>query len=512
MKKKMFLSLISVSSMTLISRIIGFLRDVLIAKYFGVSGATDAFNVAFKLPNFLRRIFAEGAFSQAFVPILSEYRNNKSQEETNKFVSSVMGMLFLILLITVLIGIVFSSYIILITSPGFTTNIVKFNLTVSLLRITFPYILFISLASLISGVLNTWGVFAIPSFTPTILNLTFIFFIVFFNQAFHPSVLCLAWAVFIGGILQLLFQIPFYKKLGFNLKPIIDFKNKNVLRVIKLMFPAIFAVSVSQISMIINTIYASYLQTGSVSWMYYADRLMEFPTGVLGVGLGTILLPSLSKYSMSNHLQFSKTLDWGIRLCLLLAVPATVGIAMVSKLLIVTLFMHGKFNSLDVIMTQKALIGYSIGLIGIILVKVLGPGFYANQDIKTPVKIAVLVLICIQFMNFLFIGHLKHAGLALSIGLGACINAGVLCYLLIKRKIYTPQQGWAKFLIKIILATIIMCVTVLIAMRLINLSNYTSNIKNLIVLALYIVIASCSYFISLFILGIRLKQFTSMEY
>ena len=507
MKKKLYLSLISVSMMTLLSRIIGFLRDVLIARYFGVSEATDAFNVAFKLPNFLRRIFAEGAFSQAFVPILSEYKNNKTQQETNQFIASVMGMLLLILLVIVIIGIIFASYIIIITSPGFISNGYKFNLTVSLLRITFPYILFISLTSLVGGVLNTWGVFAIPSFTPSILNVTFIIFIVYFNQSFHPSVLCLGWAVFVGGLLQLVFQIPFYKKLGFQLTPIFDFKNKNVLRVIKLMGPAIFAVSISQISMIINTIYASFLPTGSVSWMYYADRLMEFPTGVLGVGLGTILLPSLSKHSASNEEEFSKTLDWGIRLCLILALPATVGIAIISKLLITTLFMHGKFSLLDVVMTQKALVAYSIGLIGLILVKVLGPGFYANKDIKTPVKVAIFVLICTQIMNLLFIGVLKHAGLALSIGLGACINAAVLCYILVKRKIYTPQKGWPIFIIKLVSATLIMTISVYIFMYLVGTFNYFAY-KNFIILPFYIIIASVSYFISLTLLGIKLKQFT----
>ena len=392
-KGSLLRSLLNVSGMTLISRIIGFLRDMLMASYFGAGFATDAFNVAFKLPNLLRRIFAEGAFSQAFVPVLAEYKNQKTHHETREFVAAVMGMMALVLLLIVILGVVFSSLVIWVTAPGFTSDPEKFALTVTLLRITFPYILFISLASLIGGILNTWGLFSIPSFTPTLLNLTFIIFIICLHQFFHPPILTLAWAVFMGGVLQLLFQIPFLKKIDFLIWPKLDWNSSAVWRVIRLMGPAIFAVSIAQISMVINTIYASFLPSGSISWMYYADRLMEFPTGVLGVALGTILLPSLSRHASSkNNGEFSKTLDWGVRVCLLLALPATVGLAIIAKPLTMTLFLHGKFNMFDVVMTERALMAYAVGLMGLILVKVFAPGFYANQNVKTPVKIAIFVL------------------------------------------------------------------------------------------------------------------------
>ncbi len=511
--KSLLRSLANVSGMTMISRVIGFARDMLMAGFFGAGFATDAFNVAFKLPNLLRRIFAEGAFSQAFVPVLAEYKNKKSHADTKEFVAAVMGLLALSLCIITILGILFASVVIWITAPGFTTDVQKFSLTVEMLRITFPYILFISLASLVGGILNTWGLFSIPSFTPTILNLSFIFFIVVLRNQFHPSILTLAWATFFGGVLQLLFQIPFLKKIDMAVWPKLDWRNPAVWRVLKLMAPAIFAVSIAQISLVINTIYASFLPSGSISWMYYADRLMEFPTGVLGVALGTILLPSLSKHaSNKSSLEFSKTLDWGVRLCLLLALPATVGLAMTAEPLTMTLFMRGKFGMLDVIMTKRALIAYAVGLLGLILVKVFGPGFYANQDIKTPVKVAIFVLICTQIMNLSFIGSLKHAGLALSIGLGACINASVLCYLLIRRGIYIPQSGWKPFLSKLFIAIGIMAVMLFISQKILPFNFSGSMPIRILSLVTLLLIAITVYFGSLFCLGFRIHHFSKLRH
>lgn len=501
-------SLAGVSGMTFISRIIGFIRDMLMAHIFGAGIATDAFFVASKLPNLLRRIFAEGAFSQAFVPVLAEYKNQKTHDEAYDFVASVAGLLGLVLLLFTIIGIIFASTVIMLTAPGFTDDPHKFSLTVTLLRITFPYILFISMASMVGGVLNTWRMFSIPAFTPTILNLTYIVFALYLRSYFHPQILAMAWAIFVGGILQLCFQLPYLRKIGMPVLPKLDFRNKAVWRVIRLMGPAIFAMSISQISMVINTIFASFLISGSVSWMYFADRLMEFPTGVLGVALGTILLPSLSKHAGSkNVVQFSKTLDWGVRLCLILALPATVGLALTAKVLTMTLFMHGKFSMFDVVMTQRALIAYSIGLLGLILVKVFAPGFYANQNIKTPVKIAIFVLICTQLMNLAFIGPLKHAGLALSIGLGACLNAGCLCYLLIKKRMYQPCPGWNVFILKLLGAIVIMSIMVILALHFLPL-NFTGHTYLRVLSLLWVVlIAGVTYFTSLFALGFRLRQF-----
>lgn len=502
-------SLLNVSGMTLMSRVLGFIRDTIIAFYFGASPEVDAFLVASKLPNLLRRIFAEGAFSQAFVPVLAEFKYKSEHFKTRDFVASVVGLLTLVLVIITLLGIIFSQGVLWISAPGFTTDPHKFALASFLLQITFPYILLISIASLIGGVLNTWGVFSIPAFTPTLLNISYIVFCVFLTHHFHPPILTLALALVVGGLLQLLFQLPFLKKIDMLVMPKLDFKNKAVWRVIKLMGPTIFSVSVAQISVVINTIYASFLPSGSVSWMYYADRLMEFPTGVLGVALGTILLPSLSKYATSaNTQEFSRLLDIGIRLCLVIALPTTLGIGLLAKELTMTLFMHGKFDMHAVTMTSYALIAYSIGLVGLILVKVLAPGFYANQDIKTPVKIAILSFISIQVLNLIFVGPLKHAGLSLSTGLGACINALLLAYFLIKKSLYKPQPGWLKFMQKLIFAVVIMGISIELSLNYLPLNFSASILSQVMSLSVVIVIAVLSYFIALRCLGFRVKDFT----
>jgi putative peptidoglycan lipid II flippase len=511
-KHNLLKALVNVSGMTLISRTVGFVRDMLMARIFGAGVASDAFFVAFKLPNLLRRIFAEGAFSQAFVPVLAEYKNNKTLDETREFVSGVIGLLMLVLVIITVLGMVFTSVVILITAPGFTNDPQKLHLTSTLLRITLPYIVFISLASLIGGILNTWRMFSIPAFTPTILNLSFIVFALFLRHYFSPPILAMAWAVMVGGILQLCFQLPFVKKTGLSIMPKLNFANKAVWRVVKLMGPAVFAMSIAQISLVINTIFASLLPNGSISWMYFADRLMEFPTGVLGVALGTILLPSLSKHASNKDINnFSKTLDWGIKLCLLLALPATVGLAILAKPLTMTLFMYGKFSYFDVMMTSRALIAYAVGLMGLILVKIFAPGFYANQNIKTPVKIAIFVLIITQLMNLAFIGSLKHAGLALSIGLGACINAFCLCYSLIKHKLYVPQTKFAGFLVKLMLAIIVMSAVLFACLEYLPFTFSGSTHMRVISLLFLILIAAASYFSSLFILGVRAKDFIFRE-
>ncbi|STZ77319.1 murein biosynthesis integral membrane protein MurJ [Bergeriella denitrificans] len=450
-------ALAKVGSLTMVSRVLGFVRDTIIARAFGAGMATDAFFVAFKLPNLLRRIFAEGAFAQAFVPILAEYKETRSPEATQAFVRHVAGMLSFVLVIVTAVGILAAPWVIYVSAPGFAKNPDKFQLSIDLLRVTFPYIFLISLSSFVGSILNAYHKFSIPAFTPTLLNVSFIVFALFFVPYFDPPVTALAWAVFVGGVLQLVFQLPWLAKLGFLKMPKLDFKDAAVNRVMKQMAPAILGVSVAQISLVINTIFASFLQSGSVSWMYYADRLMELPTGVLGAALGTILLPTLSKHAAGDNPQaFSGLLDWGLRLCMLLAMPAAVGLAVLSFPLVATLFMYKEFTLHDALMTQHALIAYSFGLIGLIMIKVLAPGFYARQNIKTPVKIAIFTLVCTQLMNLAFIGPLKHVGLALAIGLGACLNAGLLFFLLRKHGIYRPGKGWGMFLVKMLAALSVM--------------------------------------------------------
>jgi putative peptidoglycan lipid II flippase len=447
----------AVSSMTLVSRILGFVRDLLIARMFGAGAATDAFFVAFKLPNLLRRIFAEGAFSQAFVPILAEYRNTRGEAQTRYLVDHVAGTLAVALVGVTALGIVAAPAIVWLSAPGFTTDPDTFALTVDLLRITFPYILFISLTALGAGILNTYSRFSIPAFAPALLNLSFIAFALWFAPMFDPPVKALAWAVFVGGLLQLAFLVPFLRRLRMLPRPRWGLAHEGVRRVLKLMGPAVFGVSVGQISLLINTVFASFLAAGSVSWLYYADRLMEFPTGLLGVALGTILLPSLAR-SHADHTaqEYSRLLDWGLRITLMLAAPAAVALAVLSMPLVATLFHHGAFGAHDVAMTRAALVAYSVGLVGLIAVKVLAPGFYARQDMRTPVKIALITLAATQLMNLLFIQPLAHAGLALAIGLGACLNAGLLLHGLRRIDAYRPQPGWRGFGLKIFAALLLM--------------------------------------------------------
>lgn len=504
--------LAAVSSMTLISRILGFVRDALIARVFGAGIATDAFFTAFKLPNLLRRVFAEGAFSQAFVPVLAEYKNQRGEQETRHLLANVSGLLALALSIVTVIGILAAPWIIYATAPGFTASAEKFDLTVKLLQITFPYILFISLASLAGSVLNTYNQFSIPAFTPTLLNLSFIGCSLFLAPHFNPPVLALAWAVFIGGVLQLGFQLPYLVKIGMLPKPRLSRRDPGVRRILTKMGPAIFGVSVGQISLVINTIFASFLVSGSVSWMYYADRLMEFPTGILGVALGTILLPSLAKHHSNNATEeYSRLLDWGLRLSLLLALPSAAALAVLSGPLIATLFQYGKFGPHDLEMTRQALIAYSIGLLGLIQVKILAPGFYARQNVRTPVKIAVISLLATQAMNLLFIWHLRHAGLALAIGLGSCINAALLYRGLRKQGIYTPQPGWPAFGGKIVLATLGMCAVLWYATSWAGPFTLGGLAERALKLALIILPGTLTYFAILLALGIRPQQFMRRE-
>lgn len=503
-------ALAKVGSMTFVSRILGFVRDTLIARVFGAGMLSDAFIVAFKIPNLLRRISAEGAFSQAFVPILAEYKSQRSFDETHGLVNRVATWLGIILVVVTLLGMLAAPWIVSLIAPGFRADATKMQLTVELLRITFPYIFFISLVSMAGGVLNTYNRFGIPAFTPVWLNVSMIAAVLFFADYFDEPIKVLAWAVFIGGFLQLVFQVPFLKQIG--LLPKFDFKrdDEGVWRILKLMGPAVLGVSVAQISLILNTIFASFLITGSVSWLYYADRLMEFPTGVLGVALGTILLPSLSKaYAGKDDAEYSQLLDWGLRLTCILAAPAAVALAVLSAPLVTSLFYYGKFTPVDVAMTQQALFAYSIGLLGLILVKILAPGFYARQNIKTPVKIGIFTLVITQLMNvlFVFVLNLQHAGLALAIGLGACVNASLLYYHLRRANYFNPQAGWFVFLLKLLVALCVMAAVLYFAMG--DASSWLtfSLLKRLIYISGLVTLGGASYFATLMLLGFKPRDY-----
>ena len=503
-------ALATISSMTLLSRILGFVRDFVIARIFGAGMLTDAFFVAFKLPNLLRRLFAEGAFSQAFVPILGEYKNKRGEIETKRLVDHVATLLFLATLLVTLLGMLAAPAFVYISAPGFAKDPDKFALTVELTRITFPYIVFMSLVALSGGVLNTWSRFNVPAFTPVLLNLSFIGMALLAAPCFDRPILAMGWAVFLGGALQLAFQLPSLKRIGMLPRFSFDWKDEGVRRILRLMAPAVLGVSVAQVSLLINTMIASFLGTGSVSWLYFADRLMEFPSGMLGVALGTILLPSLAKYHASNRLdEFSKMLDWGLRLTLLLAAPAALALAILAVPLISTLFYHGAFTSNDVFMTRNALVAYSVGLLGLILIKVLAPGFYALQNMRTPVKIALLSLFVTQLLNLVLIYgfRLQHAGLALSISLAACLNALLLYRGLRRHGIYNPQPGWLVFYAKLVVAMLVMGVALWFSVGDPDDWMRWNLMSRLLRLSLLVSLGAVIYFATLWLTGFRLRDF-----
>lgn len=439
-----------VSAMTSLSRVSGFIRDMVYAQMFGAGAGTDAFFVAFRIPNFLRRLSAEGAFSQAFVPVFSEYQTQRSRAELQELVDQVAGTLGAILFLITAIGVLAAPLLILLFAPGFTTDASKFDLTVAMLRITFPYLLFISLTAFAGGILNSCGRFAIPAITPVLLNLTMIAAALWLAPLMERPVMGLAWGVFIAGIVQLGFQIPFLLQIKLLPRPRWGWAAQGVQKILKLMLPALFGSSVAQVNLLIDTVLASFLVSGSVSWLYYSDRLVEFPLGIFGVALGTVILPKLSRHHASaESVHFSLTLDWALRWALLIGIPATVALVILSGPILATLFQYGEFDSHDVIMSTRSLMAFALGLVAFILIKVLAPGFYARQDTRTPVKYGLIAMGANTAMTLIFIWPLAHAGLALSTALAAFINAGLLFLTLLRQGIYQPRPGWPTFLLQL---------------------------------------------------------------
>jgi len=505
-------TLAAISSMTMLSRITGLLRDSLFARAFGASAYTDAFNIAFRLPNLLRRLFGEGAFAQAFVPILAEYKTQRGDAATHTLVDHVANTLVWSTLLASAIGIVAAPLILLAIAGGLTPD--AFDKSVVMTRIMFPYIACMSFVVLAGAVLNTWREFKIPAFTPVLWNLSSIVFSLFLVQYFDVPIYSMAVAVMVGGALQVGIQVPALRRIGMlprlSLNPMAGLSDPGVRRILKKMGPAVFAVSASQISLLINTGIASRLGSGSVSVLTYADRLMEFPTGMLGVALGTILLPSLSKANADgDKAEYSALLDWGLRLTLLLALPAAVGLATLASPLIASLFNYGEFKAGAVSAATAPLRAYAAGLLGIILIKILAPAFYARQDIRTPVKIAIGVLFATQLMNALFVPLLGVAGLALSIGMGACINASFLYAGLRRRNIYTPHPGWGVFFVKVVIAVAVLgAVSWFCQARFDWTALGAHAVLRLAILLGIIAISAIAYFGVLYALGFRPRDFT----
>ncbi|WP_374258518.1 murein biosynthesis integral membrane protein MurJ [Aquabacterium sp.] len=453
-----------VSLMTLASRITGLVRELLIAAAFGASATTDAFNVAFRIPNLLRRLFAEGAFSQAFVPILAESRTKNGEQATHDLVNAVGTVLFGALLVTCVLGVIGAPVLVWAMASGLKES-GSFDAAVVMTRWMFPYIGFMSLVALSAGILNTWSRFAVPAVTPVLLNLSTILAALFVAPQFRDHgiepVYALAVGVMVGGVLQLGVQVPALLKIGMvprlGLTPARwreAWHHPGVKRVLRQMAPAVLGVSVAQLSLLVNTQIASHLGAGAVSWLTYADRLMEFPTAMLGVALGVVLLPQLSRAQAGGDTaRFSELLDWGLRLVVLLALPSALALLVFAKPLVAVLYHYGRFSPNDVQQTVMALSCYGVGLMGLIGVKVLAPGFYASQDIRTPVRIAITVLALTQVFNAIFVPMLGHAGLALSIGLGSLVNAGWLLMGLRKAGKYQPASGWGVFTARVVFAT-----------------------------------------------------------
>jgi putative peptidoglycan lipid II flippase len=450
---KLLRAVSTVSGMTLLSRITGLARESLKAAAFGAGLQMDAFEAAFRLPNILRRLFAEGAFSLAFVPIFAEYRRQRGLDETRALMGRVGTLLAVVLLVVTVIGVLAAPWLVYALAGAFARTPGKLELTAEMIRIVFPYLLFVSLVSLAGGVLNVYRQFAIPAFTPVLLNLSIIGAALFLAPYFDPPIKALAWGVFIGGVAQLVLQLRPLAKIGMLVGPRFDWRDEGVRRVLAAMGPAVLGVSAAQISALINTQLAAALGDGRISWITYADRLMEFPGALLGVALGTVLLPSLAKYHAdANPEHYRSLLDWGLRLAFMLALPAALALWVLAIPLIATLYKYGQFTLNDVVQTRSALLGYSVGLLGLIVVKILAPGFYARQIMATPVKIAFVTVLVSQTFALILMFPLGHAGLTLSTSIGACLNAGLLFWFLKKRGIYQPSPGWLMFVSKLVVA------------------------------------------------------------
>ena len=512
----MLRSTVVVAGFTLLSRLLGFARDLLIASLFGANGGTDAFFVAFKIPNFLRRLFAEGAFSQAFIPVLSQTRETADPQDLQRFVNRITGSFALVLVLLTGFGILLSPSLVWLFAPGFRDHPDQFALTQELLEITFPYLFFIAMTALAGGLLNTFGFFAIPAFTPALLNGAMMAAAVWLAPRMEPPILALGIGVFIGGALQLLIQVPALLKIGLLDWPRIDFSHPGVRRVITLMTPALFGASVTQLNLLINTFLASLLTTGSISWLYYSDRLVEFPLGIFGVGLGTVILPYLSKKQSAGDLKsFSISLDWALRWWLLIGTPATLALIILAEPLMFSLFQHDQFTPEDARMAARSLVAYGLGLMGFLGVKIMVPAFSAQEDLKTPALIGIYcvglnVVVSVCLALWLAPPGWGHAGLALSASLAATTNAILLGATLVRRGTYQPGKRWGLFGLRLLAANLLMALFLIVESHHTDWST-ASNSARLIELFLCVTGGLGIFLVTLIALGLRPRHLLMKE-
>lgn len=502
-------STVIVSAMTMLSRILGLVRDIVLLNVFGAGKDFDTFVVAFRIPNFFRRLFAEGAFSQAFIPILTEYKTSRTHAEVQILISRVFGCLLTAMSLLTFVAMVAAPAIIYIYAPGFHNDSEKFELAVDMFRLTIPYLMFMSLTAFASSILNSYGSFASPAFSPVLLNLAMIAGAWWLTPYMAEPIMALGWAVVVAGILQLAIQIPELWNKNLLIPPKVDFKHEGVDRILKLMLPALFGVSVTQINLLLNTIWASFMQDGSVSWLYSAERMTELPLGLIGVAIGTVILPSLSaRHAEQDQAKFKGMIDWAAKIIMLVGIPSSIALFMLSTPIIQALFQRGEFSLEDTRMTALALQCMSAGVISFMLIKVFAPGFYAQQDTKTPVRVGLMAVAANAILNVVFIGlfklidwHAEHMALAMASSGSALVNAGMLYFYLHKRNIYRFGAHWKKLGLQYTVANITM-----IAALWYGLTWYQGDISQWLRIAEVTglcVIGVIAYVVGLFVMGFR---------
>jgi putative peptidoglycan lipid II flippase len=516
LKSRLLQSTAVVSVMTLISRLFGYLRDLVLAISFGATGSTDAFFVAFRIPNFLRRLFAEGAFSQAFVPVFAEYREQRGREALKDLLDHTAGALTLALFIVTAVGMLAAPLLIMVFAPGFVgEDNGRHALAADMLRVTFPYLLFISLTAMAGGILNSLGRFAVPAFTPVFLNLSLIAAALWGAPLFEEPVKALAWGVFVAGAAQLAFQIPFLARQGLLPRPRLMKAHEGVRKITRLMLPAIFGSSVVQINLLVDTLIASFLAAGSITWLYFSDRFVELPLALFGIAIATVILPRLSReHAAKTPEAFNNTLDWALKLTLVVALPAMLGLIWLAGPILASLIQYREFTAFDTHMAAMSLIAYAAGLPAFMLIKILAPGYFSRQDTKTPVKIGVIAMLANMVLNVGFVVPWvmlgfpgPHAGLALATGLSALLNAGLLFRGLYRGGFYRPPAGWRVFLARVAVAGIVMSVALWFATPELAAWSEWAARERVIRLFGLIALGAAAYGATLLALGVRPRQF-----